>query len=405
VVVDTGSEDGTPELVRSRGGRVVTFPWCDDFSAARNVALDHCRQDWVLVLDGDEALDPASGSLLRAATQDADAWALRLQIRNHLVTGLMTTLDAVPVAGGATGDLGGVFSHRADFPGLRFFRRAPWVRYQGRIHELVDPCFEARGLPIRTSEAVIHHYGKALLDREQHKRDYYLELARRDVADHPERKQAHFNLLQQALNAWDWPTALEAAEAYRRLADTGPSLVLLGGALALQELGRDPEALTWFAALLEGDPEHGVGMARMAVSLAKVGQQDQAVRLFEAVLERAPEYALPYVNYAEMEQARGHLEAARRVLERGLQRMPSEVGLWEARIRLEATAGTPDLAAQQAWRALQAVPRGGGGLWHRLVAASLARQGALPAARAVASLGLQAFPEVPELRQLLERLG
>ncbi len=39
-IVDTGSRDRTPEICRRYGARMFTFPWCDDFSAARNVSLE-----------------------------------------------------------------------------------------------------------------------------------------------------------------------------------------------------------------------------------------------------------------------------------------------------------------------------------------------------------------------------
>ena len=40
VVVDTGSRDRTREVAGEFGGRVVEFPWCDDFAAARNAGLE-----------------------------------------------------------------------------------------------------------------------------------------------------------------------------------------------------------------------------------------------------------------------------------------------------------------------------------------------------------------------------
>jgi glycosyltransferase involved in cell wall biosynthesis len=43
VVVDTGSTDGTREVAAGRGARVVDFPWCDDFAAARNETLRSIR--------------------------------------------------------------------------------------------------------------------------------------------------------------------------------------------------------------------------------------------------------------------------------------------------------------------------------------------------------------------------
>jgi glycosyltransferase involved in cell wall biosynthesis len=57
IVVDTGSEDATPEIARSMGAKVYFFPWCDDFSAARNESLKYATCDWILWLDADDIID------------------------------------------------------------------------------------------------------------------------------------------------------------------------------------------------------------------------------------------------------------------------------------------------------------------------------------------------------------
>ena len=56
VVVDTGSTDRTVEIAKENGAEVHNFTWCDDFSAARNAALEHVTGDWILMLDADEEL-------------------------------------------------------------------------------------------------------------------------------------------------------------------------------------------------------------------------------------------------------------------------------------------------------------------------------------------------------------
>ncbi|MFD1051367.1 glycosyltransferase, partial [Kibdelosporangium lantanae] len=48
LVVDTGSVDGTVDVVRGHGPgvRLHTSAWSDSFAAARNVGLDTIRADW-----------------------------------------------------------------------------------------------------------------------------------------------------------------------------------------------------------------------------------------------------------------------------------------------------------------------------------------------------------------------
>jgi tetratricopeptide (TPR) repeat protein len=56
IVLDTGSTDKTPDIAKQFGAEVHHFKWCNDFSAARNDALQYVTGDWVLVLDADETL-------------------------------------------------------------------------------------------------------------------------------------------------------------------------------------------------------------------------------------------------------------------------------------------------------------------------------------------------------------
>ena len=56
VVVDTGSTDRTMELANKYTSHTYTFPWVDDFSAARNYANSKCTGDWIFTLDADHVL-------------------------------------------------------------------------------------------------------------------------------------------------------------------------------------------------------------------------------------------------------------------------------------------------------------------------------------------------------------
>jgi glycosyltransferase involved in cell wall biosynthesis len=57
VVVDSGSADGTQEIARTHGARLVHQDWLG-FGPQRNFATTQASHDWILVLDADEALTP-----------------------------------------------------------------------------------------------------------------------------------------------------------------------------------------------------------------------------------------------------------------------------------------------------------------------------------------------------------
>jgi tetratricopeptide (TPR) repeat protein len=65
VVLDTGSRDSTIRIARQKATTVLSRPWTDDFSAARNAALDAITGDWVLWLDAGETITPKTAEALR----------------------------------------------------------------------------------------------------------------------------------------------------------------------------------------------------------------------------------------------------------------------------------------------------------------------------------------------------
>ncbi len=62
VVVDTGSTDGTVELLESFGARVVKAPW-QGFARTKQQGMELCERPWILCLDSDE---PPEADLVRS---------------------------------------------------------------------------------------------------------------------------------------------------------------------------------------------------------------------------------------------------------------------------------------------------------------------------------------------------
>lgn len=122
VVVDTGSSDETEAIARSHGAHVGHFPWCDDFSAARNAALDRSTREWVLVLDGDETFTVDSAADLASALRQSE-W-----------DGFSLPIDSL--------NDDGTHSKALVF---RLFRRVrPGMRYRGEIHEQLEAVAAGR---------------------------------------------------------------------------------------------------------------------------------------------------------------------------------------------------------------------------------------------------------------------
>lgn len=116
VVYDTGSTDRTVELATEAGAVVFDGFWDDDFSRARNAALEHCHGEWIVWVDADETLqaDPITlRSLLAGTPAEVDAFSVRID-----------NLTGVGV--------GSSFVHHAS----RIFRRAR-CEWTGRLHEQV----------------------------------------------------------------------------------------------------------------------------------------------------------------------------------------------------------------------------------------------------------------------------
>lgn len=112
LVLDTGSSDDTPALAAACGADVHHLPWPDDFSAARNHALDLADADWNLVIDADEWI-MTGGELLRE-------WC-----RGQARIGKACVHSAIDGESGIGGE------HRNWIS--RLLPRG--VRYEGRVHE------------------------------------------------------------------------------------------------------------------------------------------------------------------------------------------------------------------------------------------------------------------------------
>ena len=84
VVVDSGSNDGTPELARSRGARVVAKEWLG-YGRQKQFAVEQAANDWVLCVDSDERVSPELAASIRAAMAAPESPVYRMPRRNRFL--------------------------------------------------------------------------------------------------------------------------------------------------------------------------------------------------------------------------------------------------------------------------------------------------------------------------------
>lgn len=64
VVVDTGSVDATREIALKYTKHVYDYTWQDDFAGAKNFAIQKASNEFVMIVDADEFLEPIEGQKL-----------------------------------------------------------------------------------------------------------------------------------------------------------------------------------------------------------------------------------------------------------------------------------------------------------------------------------------------------
>lgn len=400
IVVDTGSEDATPEIARSFGAQVHTFPWQDDFAAARNASLGPCTGDWVLILDADEAIDRLDHGKLRQACEMGGAAAYQVLLRNYHTSASYSIRDILAKENTSAYSEGREHKYYVDTRGLRLCRRLPDLAFTGRVHELLSPCFERQGLPVRDLDVVIHHYGKLLEDREKEKAPRYLAWALADLEKNPTSLQCHFNVIQQAIAMEDWEHLVASAIHFAEHSRQVPSVVLFGWGLALESTGRFQEAVDVFDRLLRTHPSHAQALTHRGICLVPLGRAEEARKAFRKAIHAQPRFAQPYLNLTELAFKLGRLDEARATISQGLGACPTDPLIWNGLVLFDLWTKDVEAAMEHAAMALGRFPKGGGGLWHHLVALAHQKSGAMSEALDILDQGLALFPEDPDLLRM-----
>lgn len=131
VIADTGSKDNTVEIAKQYTHAVYSFPWCDDFSAARNFAFSKATGDYLAWLDADDFVPKESSDLMPG---------LIALLKNEAPDVVMCPLDI---------SFDGEGKPVCSFFRERFLKASARFAFQGKVHECIVPRGKIVRFPFR----------------------------------------------------------------------------------------------------------------------------------------------------------------------------------------------------------------------------------------------------------------
>ncbi|MFV0518702.1 MAG: glycosyltransferase [Lachnospirales bacterium] len=97
IVVDSGSTDGTLDILKTFSCKVYNFIWCDDYAKARNYSISKATNDWILILDGDEIIKNFDKEKVRDFVTTAKGYEIgEIEICSYIESYDKTSTSKVP---------------------------------------------------------------------------------------------------------------------------------------------------------------------------------------------------------------------------------------------------------------------------------------------------------------------
>ena len=363
VVVDTGSKDRTPEIAASLGARVFQFPWCDDFSAARNESIRHALGQWIFWMDTDDTIDEENARRVRGLAEQASRPSPQPSPRTGEEAGLPiiggpqpSTLNPQPLpilgflvkvrcpVAGSNGD-----TEFIEVDQVKVFRNLPAIRFEGRIHEQVLMAIRCAGGTVAWTDLfVTHANADNSLQGHARKLERDLRILQLEYRERPDHPFTLFNLGMTLADAGRHDEAI--GFLWQSIGRSGPDESHLRKCYALlvasyRTLGRHVTAWETCQQGLVRFPNDPELQFRLATLLHQFGRLAQSATAYERLLQAPTERHLSSVDRAiKGHRARQNLAAvytelgdfarARDELEHALAERPHDHDLLERRCQL-----------------------------------------------------------------------
>ena len=176
LVINTGSNDGTLDICKAYGARIIDFPWCNNMSFVRNTGIFHAYGDWYLSIDDDEWFENVEDilSFFQSGTYLNYQAATYMQRNYHTSSG----------------------ETYSDSPALRMAQITPNLHFEGRIH---DQLILPEELTPYQLTSYVHHYG-FIRDKLEKNHEKYIRNTSNllyDIYEYPESLRYNYQLAKE----------------------------------------------------------------------------------------------------------------------------------------------------------------------------------------------------------------
>ncbi|MCR8844811.1 glycosyltransferase [Paenibacillus sp. SC116] len=315
IIVDTGSTDQTKYIASKYTNRIYDFDWNENFSEARNFAIQHATSNYILQLDADEVLVDDNNDIRSGLDKDF----YQIRIRNKLASGNFMVHQFI-----------------------RLFRNIPEYKYEGALHEQikVNPDEETWAL----LSCMIDHDGyqdEVVASKGKIQRNRTIIM--NEIEKDPSAFNYH-NLGSQYMMEENYTNALEAFKKSYSLGSnyTFSKKVVLEIMFCLMELNRVEEAIQIGEDIVQIYSESSTLHYVLGMAYMHVGYFKDAERCFiacteideDTIVQELHHYEgantfLAWEQLASIYMNEGDREQANRYLVRAIQAAPDSMALLE----------------------------------------------------------------------------
>jgi tetratricopeptide (TPR) repeat protein len=309
IIVDTGSTDATATIAAHLGAKTFYFPWCDDFSAARNESLRQATGDYIVWLDADDRLD---------LSQAENLGRLKMELpsaKNHAFYLLVQS---------ESGHAGNSLCRQ-----MRVIPNIPAARFQNRVHEQVARPLLQAGVQPHHRDIIIRHLGYLSPAAMTKKALRNLRLLEQELCLDPNNLLLHLDMARTLAGLNQQTNAIPHLQRILddpQIRSTQPSLFLETALLmgtcynAMGQAGRAEKILS---ALFHLFPRERLISFHLGESLLLLGRHPEAVTVLLAGLDNAlpigaspvnPEWVQCHLFFflGQAYQAQGEWESAKK---------------------------------------------------------------------------------------------